>query len=88
MGYVWRRRDERAARGSGERIENFSSDNPTKGEAFFDSSKLSEIAKEIQEIEFVYIGDKKWTLRAYKAPHRNEKDLLKEIDSEGNKITK
>ena len=69
-------------------IENFSSDNPTKGEAFFDSSKLSEIAKEIQEIEFVYIGDKKWTLRAYKAPHRNEKDLLKEIDSEGNKITK
>jgi len=69
-------------------IENFSSDNPTKGEAFFDSSKLSEIAKDIQEIEFVYIGEKKWTLRAYKAPHRNDKDLIKEIDSVGNEIIK
>ena len=62
-------------------LEDYSSNNPTKGEAFFDSSKLSDIAGKVKEIEFVYQGDKKWKLRAYKALHRYKKDLIREIDS-------
>lgn len=62
-------------------IEDFSGSNPTRNEVFFDSTKLYGIAARIKEIEFVYWGDNKWKLRAYKEPHRNEKDLLVEIDS-------
>lgn len=62
-------------------LEDLSSNKPIKGEAFFDSKKLSDIAEKIKEIEFVYIGNKKWKLRAYKALHRYDKDLLREIDS-------
>lgn len=62
-------------------LEDFSSDKPIKGEAFFDSTKLADNAGEIKEIEFVYMGNKKWKLRAYKALHRHDKDLLREIDS-------
>lgn len=62
--------------------EDYDSDNPVKGEASFDTNKLADIAEQIKGMEFVYVGNKKWKLRLYKALHRYEKDLIREIDSE------
>ena len=61
--------------------EDYGSENPTKGEAFFDTTKFADIAPEIKEVEFVYVGNKKWKIRAYKALHRYDKDLILELDS-------
>ena len=63
-------------------IENFGKENATKLEATFDTSQLVDIADKIREVEFVYIGDRKWKLRAYKALHRYDQDLIREITSD------
>ena len=62
-------------------FEDYDTDNPTKGEAFFDTTKFADIVDRIKEVEFIYVGNKKWKMRAYKALHRYDKDLLREIGS-------
>jgi hypothetical protein len=55
-------------------LEDYDSDNPIKGEAFFDTAKFADIADTIKEIEFVYLGKKKWKLKAYRKIQNDNTD--------------